>query len=247
MGQEIVLKLSDLTKTYGKHIAVDKISLEVFKGEIFGFLGPNGAGKTTTIRMITGLLAPDDGTLEIFGKKIKDVEFWQKQEMGFIPDRPYLYEKLTAFEYMQFIALIYNRNENKIKEFLELFGLGKQINNPIESFSHGMRQRLTFAATFLHSPKLVVIDEPMVGLDPIAADLVKSYLRDFCKKGGTVFLSTHTLSVAEEISSRVAIINHGKIQACGTIADLNEKALNSGNLEQLFLQMTTEKVEAFEC
>ena len=236
-----MIKLTNLTKIYGKLTAVNHINLEVGSGEIFGFLGPNGAGKTTTIRMITGLLQPTEGTAVIGGYDIQREPIQAKAITGFIPDRPYIYDKLTATEFMHFTASLYDLTDarNRITGLLELFGLVDWMDELVENFSHGMKQRLVMASALLHEPGVLVVDEPMVGLDPRGARLVKDIFKDLASKGVTVFMSTHTLEIVEQMCSRVAIINQGGIIAQGSVQDLGRMArMQDSHLEPIFLRLT---------
>jgi ABC-2 type transport system ATP-binding protein len=236
-----MIKLINLTKNYGKLTAVNKINLEVAQGEIFGFLGPNGAGKTTTIKMMAGLLQPTDGSILIGGYDVQKEPLKAKFITGFIPDRPFLYEKLTATEFMHFVAELFEmRDSNKrVRELLDLFGLPEWADELVENFSHGMKQRLVMAAALLHEPKVLVVDEPMVGLDPRGARLVKDIFKDLAAKGVTVFMSTHTLEIVEQMCTRVAIINKGDIIAEGSVEDLGRMALMpESHLEPIFLKLT---------
>jgi len=236
-----MIKLSNLTKIYGTLIAVKGISLEVSAGEVFGFLGPNGAGKTTTIKMMAGLLQPTSGEVRIGGFDVQKEPLKAKAITGFIPDRPYLYEKLTAGEFMLFVSKLYDMTgmEKRIGELLGLFGLTEWSGELIENFSHGMKQRLVMASALLHDPKVLVVDEPMVGLDPRGARLVKDLFKDLAAKGVTIFMSTHTLEIVENMCSRVAIINHGEIIAEGSVEDLGRMArMPESHLEPIFLRLT---------
>jgi ABC-2 type transport system ATP-binding protein len=236
-----MIKLTSLTKMYGTLTAVKSISLEVAPGEVFGFLGPNGAGKTTTIKMMAGLLQPTGGEVRINGFDVQKEPLKAKAITGFIPDRPYLYEKLTAGEFMQFVSKLYDMTgvEKRIGELLGLFGLTEWAGELIENFSHGMKQRLVMASALLHDPKVLVVDEPMVGLDPRGARLVKDLFKDLAAKGVTVFMSTHTLEIVENMCSRVAIINHGEIIAEGSVEDLGRLArMPESHLEPIFLRLT---------
>jgi ABC-2 type transport system ATP-binding protein len=236
-----MIKLSNLTKTYGTLTAVKSISLEVTPGEVFGFLGPNGAGKTTTIKMMAGLLQPTSGEVRINGFDVQKEPLKAKAITGFIPDRPYLYEKLTAGEFMQFVSKLYDMAgmEKRIGELLGLFGLTEWSGELIENFSHGMKQRLVMASALLHDPKVLVVDEPMVGLDPRGARLVKDLFKDLAAKGVAIFMSTHTLEIVENMCSRVAIINHGEIIAEGSVEDLGRLArMPESHLEPIFLKLT---------
>ncbi len=236
-----MIKLSNLTKIYGALTAVKSINLEVAPGEVFGFLGPNGAGKTTTIKMMAGLLQPTSGEVRINGFDVQKEPLKAKAITGFIPDRPYLYEKLTAGEFMLFTAKLYGmeNSDRRAGELLDLFGLTEWSGELIENFSHGMKQRLVMASALLHDPKVLVVDEPMVGLDPRGARLVKDLFKDLAAKGVTVFMSTHTLEIVENMCSRVAIINHGEIIAEGSVEDLGRLArMPESHLEPIFLRLT---------
>lgn len=241
-----MITLESVTKHYGKFVAVDNLNLDIKPGEVFGFLGPNGAGKTTTLRMITGLIQPTSGTITIGGKNMADEPIAAKAMMGFIPDRPYLYEKLTAFEFMRFVAGLYRMRRkdaaSRIEELLERFGLLRWTNTLVENFSHGMKQRLVFASALLPRPKLLVVDEPMVGLDPNGARLVKTVFTDLCADTGmTVFLSTHSLDVAEEVCERIAILHKGKLRGLGTLSELEARSTHEdapGGLVEVFFALT---------
>ncbi len=236
-----MIKLTDLTKVYGKLTAVNSINLEVNSGEVFGFLGPNGAGKTTTIRMMAGLLQPTNGKVFIGGFDVQAEPLKAKAITGFIPDRPYLYDKLTAVEFMHFTARLYDLDapKQRIAALLDQFGLNDWAGELVENFSHGMKQRLVMASALLHEPQVLVVDEPMVGLDPRGARLVKDIFKDLAAKGVTVFMSTHTLEIVEQMCSRVAIINQGRIIADGSVDDLARMArMPDSHLEPVFLKLT---------
>jgi ABC-2 type transport system ATP-binding protein len=238
-----MIRLIGLTKKYGRFTAVDGINLTVPEGELFGFLGPNGAGKTTTLRMIAGILKPTAGTVEIGTDDIQARPLHAKARLGFIPDRPYVYEKLTGAEFLRFVAALYGQSgpeiEHRADELLELFELTPWKHELVESYSHGMRQKLIISSALVHRPAVIVVDEPMVGLDPRSAKLLKDLFRQFVERGGTVLMSTHTLEVAETMCDRIAIIQKGKIAAYGTMAELRSQT-SSGNmsLEDLFLKIT---------
>lgn len=244
-GKSIV-EITGLHKKYGDFTAVDRIDLKVPYGQVFGVLGPNGAGKTTTLRMITGLLKPTSGQIKIHGFDVEKESVAAKKVTGFIPDRPYVYDKLTAFEYLKFIGGLYQMPSklvaSRMREMLEMFELREWGDNLIEGFSHGMKQRLVFAGSLLPNPKLLVVDEPMVGLDPKGHRLVKTLFRTLADEHGmTILLSTHTLEVAEEVCDQIAIINHGGIIARGSLSELRDKSgRNEGTLEQVFLKLTEE-------
>jgi len=222
-------------------MAVNNISLSVAQGEIFGFLGPNGAGKTTTIKMMAGLLQPTAGSILINGNDIQKEPLKAKSITGFIPDRPFLYEKLTAVEFMRFVAELYGMHDfdGRIHDLLDLFGLSEWMTELVENFSHGMKQRLVMASALLHTPKVLIVDEPMVGLDPRGARLVKDIFKDLASKGVAIFMSTHTLEIVEQVCTRVAIINQGRIIADGSVEDLGRMArMEESHLEPIFLKLT---------
>jgi ABC-2 type transport system ATP-binding protein len=238
-----MIKLVNLTKQYGRLTAVDNIQLEVAPGEVFGFLGPNGAGKTTTIKMIAGLLQPTSGTALINGYDVQREPLKAKSLCGFIPDRPFVYEKLTAAEFLHFVAALYAMDNVKtrlrIAELLELFGLNDWSDELVENFSHGMKQRLVMSSALLHDPQVLVVDEPMVGLDPRGARLVKDIFRNLASRGVTVFMSTHTLEIVEQMCTRMAIINKGTIIAEGSVEELGRMAsMPDSHLEPIFLKLT---------
>jgi ABC-2 type transport system ATP-binding protein len=238
-----VIRLTELTKKYGKFTAVDGISLEVPRGELFGLLGPNGAGKTTTMRMIAGILRPTSGSVLVAGVDMLSHPLQAKSHIGFIPDRPFVYDKLTGGEFLRFTAALYSQDgaavERRIDELLEVFDLAAWKDELTESYSHGMRQKLIICGALVHRPELIIVDEPMVGLDPKSARLLKDLFRQFVARGGTVLMSTHTLEVAEVMCDRIAILFRGKIAAQGTMAELRQQT-ESGDmsLEDLFLKLT---------
>jgi len=238
-----MIKLINLTKLYKGVRAVDRINLQIEKGVCFGFLGPNGAGKTTTIRMMAGVLKPTEGQIVINGHDLAKEPSAVKQSVGFIPDRPFMYEKLTGLEFLYFVAGLYGLNstsslDRRIRDLLGLFELRQREEELIESYSHGMKQRLIMCAALIHRPKVLIVDEPMVGLDPKGARLVKNIFRDQAEKGTTLFMSTHSLAVAEEVCEEIAIIQEGSIIARGTAGELREQAGMNGNLEDIFLRLT---------
>ena len=240
-----MIELKDLTKRYSDIMAVENINLFIPKGEIFGFIGPNGAGKTTTINMLGGVLAPTSGTVAICGINMEEHPEKAKSKIGFIPDRPYLYEKLTGMEFLRFTADLYGVDEDaflrKAREKLEMFSLTDWSDELIESYSHGMKQRLVMAAALLHDPEVIIVDEPMVGLDPVAINMVKDLFRRLAKQGVTVFMSTHTLKVAEDVCDRIGIIHKGSLIAIGTTEDLQRDAhATEADLEQVFIRLTEE-------
>jgi ABC-2 type transport system ATP-binding protein len=238
-----MIRLERLTKRYGSFTAVDGIDLQVPTGELFGFLGPNGAGKTTTLRMIAGILRPTAGRIFLAGVDLLAEPRRAKARLGFIPDRPFVYDKLTGGEFLRFVAGLYGQDgvgvERRIDELLHLFELTQWKDELVESYSHGMRQKLIISSALIHRPELIVVDEPMVGLDPRGARLLKDIFRAFVERGGTVLMSTHTLEVAQAMCDRVAIIQQGRIVAQGTMAELREQhAGGDASLEELFLRLT---------
>ena len=238
-----MIAVHDLVKKYGAFTAVDGITLEVEPGEIHGFLGPNGAGKTTTMRMIAGLLKPTSGRVVVNQHDMARAPEAAKSSLGFIPDRPYLYEKLTAGEFLRFHAGLFGMpgdgTEARIAEMLSLFELSKWEKELIESFSHGMKQRLVMSAAFLHRPRAVVVDEPMVGLDPRGARLIKDVFRRMSERGVAILMSTHTLEVADEMCDRISIILEGRIIARGTVSELRQLAGGEDDeLTAVFLKLT---------
>ena len=240
-----MIELINLTKKYNDFLAVNNLNLVVEKGEIFGFIGPNGAGKTTTINMMGGVLAPTSGAVMICGINMQDHPKKAKSKIGYIPDRPHLYEKLTGIEFLKFIGDLYSVDENtflnRSREKLRLFSLSEWAEDLIESYSHGMKQRLVMAAALLHDPEVIIIDEPMVGLDPLVINMVKSLFQHLAKEGVTIFMSTHTLKVAEDICDRIGIIHKGSLVVTGTAEDLKNNIQNkNADLEEIFIKLTEE-------
>ncbi len=238
-----MIQIENLVKRYGRFTAVDGVSLGVPAGEIHGFLGPNGAGKTTTIRMIAGLLKPTAGRVLVAGHDMAREPEQAKGALGFIPDRPYIYEKLTADEFLRFHAGLYGHDGDgvakRVAELLDLFELRRWEAELVESFSHGMKQRLVMCAAFLHRPRAVLVDEPMVGLDPRGARLIKDVFREMARKGVAILMSTHTLEVAAEMCDRISINLGGKIIARGTVDELRQSAGSQDeHLTQVFLKLT---------
>jgi ABC-2 type transport system ATP-binding protein len=238
-----MIAVHDLVKQYGGFTAVDGVNITVAPGEIHGFLGPNGAGKTTTLRMIAGLLKPTSGRVVVNGHDLSTAPEAAKASLGFIPDRPFIYEKLTAGEFLRFHGGLYGLNGDdamrRVHEMLDIFELRRWENELVESFSHGMKQRLVMSAAFLHRPRAVAVDEPMVGLDPRGARLIKDVFRRMSDSGVAILMSTHTLEVAEEVCHRLSIINKGRIVANGTVDEV--RALAGGDDDQLtsvFLKLT---------
>ncbi|MDK9707448.1 MAG: ABC transporter ATP-binding protein [Desulforhopalus sp.] len=238
-----LLKIDCLTKKFGSFTAVDAVSLNLAAGEIYGFLGPNGAGKTTTIKMLAGLLQPTGGTITICDQDLASQPYYCKNLTGYIPDRPYLYEKLTGSEYLGFISSLYSVTGpdplHEADRYLELFDLTGWKDHLIEGYSHGMRQKLIMTSIFMLDQPLIVIDEPMVGLDPKSARIVKELLKSKAKAGAGILLSTHSMEIAEELCDRIGIIVHGRIKAEGTMEELRGAAsYGRDNLEDIFLELT---------
>ncbi|MCG2830672.1 MAG: ABC transporter ATP-binding protein [Desulfobacteraceae bacterium] len=237
----------NLSKQFGNIKAVDRLNLVVSSGELFGFIGPNGAGKTTTIHMIGGLLAPTEGSVIIDGIDMAKEPEKAKKKIGLIPDRPFLYEKLTGMEFLKFTADLYEVGEEAFLErsekLLNMFSLVDRAHELIESYSHGMKQRLIMSAALLHEPPLIVVDEPMVGLDPRGIKMVKNLFRSLVAKGTTIFMSTHTLGLAEDVCDRIGIINNGKLIVTGTINELKHTAqTGEADLEEVFFQLTEKEI-----
>ncbi|MBC8391955.1 MAG: ABC transporter ATP-binding protein [Deltaproteobacteria bacterium] len=244
-----MIELKNLTKKYVDFVAVDNLNLLVPKGEIFGFLGPNGAGKTTTIKMMGGINAPTSGSIIICGINMETDPEAAKNKIGFIPDRPYLYEKLTGMEFLKFTADLYGLEEDgfqhKAEDLLKTFSLFDWSDELIEAYSHGMKQRLVMSAALIHDPEVIIVDEPMVGLDPVAIKMVKNLFKRLAAEGVTIFMSTHTLKVAEEICHRIGIIHKGSLIETGTPEDLMRKANTSErDLEEVFIRLTEEEASA---
>lgn len=235
-----MIEIKNLTVRYGDFVAVDGLDLDVPQGELFAFLGPNGAGKTTTIKALTGLLRPDEGTLAVAGHSLADDPLAAKSAMGYVPDVAVFYDKLTAIEFMQFIGELFEVKPEaaaaNTAALFERLDLNSFAHDPVETLSHGTRQRLAIASALMHEPEVFVIDEPMVGLDPLHARAVKRELRALADSGTTVFMSTHLLNIAEELADRIGIIDRGQLVALGTMDDLRAGE-QSNALEEIFLRM----------
>jgi ABC-2 type transport system ATP-binding protein len=241
-----MIQLINLTKRYGKLAAVDRLDLEVPAGQIFGFLGPNGAGKTTTIRVMMGILKATSGQVLLDGHDVVTDAQAAKTIAGFIPDRPFIYEKLSGAEFLQFVGKLHrvesSRLDRRMAELLEKLELTSWKDELVESYSHGMKQRLVVCAALVHDPRILIVDEPMVGLDPKGARTLKDLFSNLARSGTTIFMSTHSIGVAEEICHRIGIIQKGRLIACGTMAELHQQgAGNNGNLESVFLELTREQ------
>ncbi|MFC1726978.1 ABC transporter ATP-binding protein [Patescibacteria group bacterium] len=237
-----MIKTKHLTKKFDQLTAVNQLDLELKKGEIFGFIGPNGAGKTTTIKMLTGILLPTSGTISIGKFDLISQPVQAKKIIGYIPDDPYVYPELTGREFLWLVGRLFEvKNiENKIKQLTPIYQIGKIIDGPFKDYSRGNKQKLTILAALLHNPQVLVIDEPILGLDPQSAQTTIDLFRDFAKKGGTIFVSTHTLSVAEKICHRIGVIDQGKLIFEGSLSQLEEKLKQKGkHLEELYLKLTT--------
>lgn len=243
-----MIEVTQLSKKYGDKIAVNDIDFTVKSGELFAYLGPNGSGKSTTIKMLTGLVEPTSGMIEIFGSKMDLNQVDIKRRMSFVPDTPDIMGKLTGSEYLNFIASVYQMDEvvygNKRDELSKMFEIDQALGTLVEEYSHGMRQKLVLTAALMHSPELLFLDEPTVGLDPKSNRLLKDYLKAYVKAGNTVFLTTHTLSLAEEIADRICIIYNGEIKITGTLEELKDGS--QGSLEDIFLSLTGGEKEDVE-
>lgn len=235
-----MLKIEHLIKIYGDKKAVDDLSLHIKPGEIYGFIGHNGAGKTTTLKSIVGILQFDSGEIYIDGRSIKESPIECKKNFAYIPDNPDLYDFMTGIKYLNFIADIFGVEESvrqeRIRKYAEMFEITDDLTQPIASFSHGMKQKLAIIAAWIHNPKLIIMDEPFVGLDPKAAHLLKGMMRDVCDNGGAIFFSTHVLEVAEKLCDKVAIIKGGKLIRSGTM----EEVKGDDSLEEVFLELEGE-------
>jgi ABC-2 type transport system ATP-binding protein len=235
-----MIEISGVTKSYGSKRAVNDLNLEVRAGELFGFLGPNGAGKTTTIKMVCGLLKPSSGTVKIGGHIAGSRE--ARQLLAYVPDQPFLYEKLTGREFLKFVVDMYGletkRATRRIDELIETFEMTDYVDDLCEGYSHGMKQRVVFASALVHDPKVLIVDEPLVGLDPRSARIVKDLFISQARSGVAVLMSTHLLSIAEELADTIGIIDHGKMLVTGTVDELRSQTQMEGPLEGLFLKLT---------
>ncbi len=236
-----MLKISHLTKKYGEKTAVNDLSLEIKDGEIYGFIGHNGAGKTTTIKSVVGILGFDEGTIEIDGQSIKANPIECKKMIAYIPDNPDLFDYMSGIKYLNFIADVFSvsaeERQSRIRKYADAFELTSDLAQPISSYSHGMKQKLAIIAAWIHNPKLIIMDEPFVGLDPKASHLLKEMMRELCNEGGAIFFSTHVLEVAEKLCDKVAIIKNGSLIKCGTMSEVK----GDSSLESVFLELEEEK------
>jgi len=241
-GNTPLIQTQNLVKRYGDKVAVNDVSFEVRGGEIFGFLGPNGAGKTTTIKMIVGLLQPTSGNVRVAGYDVQTQPLQAKTACGYVPDTPNLYPKLSGRELLRFVGDLYEmdrqQNERRMEELLRLFDLEEAGDDTIDSYSHGMQQKTALAAALVHDPKVLVLDEPTVGLDPRSARLIKDMLRQIANRGAAVFLSTHILEIAERMCDRIGIINKGELIAVGSMDELRSIGKGETSLEDIFLSLT---------
>ncbi len=235
-----MIELRGVTKSFGTKKAVDHLDLSVRAGELFAFLGPNGAGKTTTIKMVCGLLRPTAGSVKVGGFPASSAE--ARQLIAYVPDQPYLYEKLTGREFLRFVVEMYGldprASTRRINELIETFEMGDYVDDLSENYSHGMKQRVVFASALVHDPKVLIVDEPLVGLDPRSARIVKDLFVSQARSGVAVLMSTHLLSIAEELADTIGIVDHGRMLANGTLAELRERVQIHGPLEELFLKLT---------
>jgi ABC-2 type transport system ATP-binding protein len=244
-----MIEFENVTRTYGQKVAVDSLNLTISQGQLFAFLGPNGAGKTTTIKMLVGLLRPTSGSVRVCGCHAAHQTREAMRFVGYVPDQPFLYDKLSGREFLRFVGQLRGLPEDgiarRIDGMTELFDLAGFVDDLAETYSHGMKQRLVFAAAMLHEPPVLVLDEPVVGLDPKSVRLVKDLLQQRAAEGTTIFMSTHTLALAEEIADRIGIVDHGRIGFLGTLNELRSTlASHDTSLEQLFLKLTTETTES---
>ena len=235
-----MLDIQHLTKTYGEKKAVDDLSLHIAPGEIYGFIGHNGAGKTTTLKSVVGILQFDQGEITIDGRSIKTDPLGCKREMAYIPDNPDLYDYMTGIKYLNFIADVFGvdaqTRQERIRTYADAFELTGDLAQPIAAYSHGMKQKLSIIAAWLHDPKVIIMDEPFVGLDPKAAHILKGMMRELCESGGAIFFSTHVLEVAEKLCDKVAIIKGGRLIRSGTM----EEVKGDDSLEEVFLELEEE-------
>jgi len=243
-SDDVTVRIDNVTKSYARKVAVEDLTLRLHGGEVFAFLGPNGAGKTTTLKMTTGLLRPDRGTIAVCGHCLQREARQAKQHIAYVPDMPFVYEKLTGREFIRFTREIYavptdvaNRRLGELSERLELDGYLDQL---CETYSHGTKQKVALAAALIHAPRVLIVDEPMVGLDPRTARVTRDMFREIAAQGGTVFMSTHTLDVAEHLADRIGIIHRGRLVALGTLAELRRQSAIDGRLEDIFLAITSE-------
>ncbi|MBO4355911.1 MAG: ABC transporter ATP-binding protein [Clostridia bacterium] len=235
-----MLRIEHLTKAYGEKKAVDDLSITILPGEIYGFIGHNGAGKTTTLKSVAGILSFDSGEIFIDGINIKEKPIECKKKLAYIPDNPDMYEFMTGIKYLNFIADVFKVSSSdraeRIKKYADIFGLTADLAQPVSAYSHGMKQKLAIISAWIHEPKLIIMDEPFVGLDPKASFTLKEMMREVCNNGGAIFFSTHVLEVAEKLCDKIAIIKQGKLIRCGTM----EEVKGDDSLEEVFLELEAE-------
>ena len=243
-GVEVAIAIEGVVKRFGDKVALNRLDLTIPFGELFAFLGPNGAGKTTTIRMITGLLAPNEGAIRVCGHSMGSDGLAAKAQLAYVPDQPFLYEKLTGREFLMFVAEMYGIERKRRDERMEMLNdrldMADFLDRLAGGYSHGMKQRVVLAAALLHDPKVLVVDEPMVGLDPRTVRRVKDLFVELTRQGGAVFMSTHTLEVAEAVADRIGIIHQANLIAVGTLEELRRRATRQNSLEAIFLELTEE-------
>ncbi|MCS7014754.1 MAG: ABC transporter ATP-binding protein [Gemmatales bacterium] len=246
MSRPAAIELENVTRTFGTKVAVDQLSLQVHAGELFAFLGPNGAGKTTTIKMICGLLRPTRGTLRVCGYDVQMQPELARACLSYVPDNPYLYEKLTGREFFQLVLDLYEvpaaEGHRRIQELIEIFDLDGYLDDLTETYSHGMKQRVAFAAALLHGARVLVVDEPTLGLDPYGMRALKNLLRQHIRQGATVFLSSHSLDLVEALADRIGIVARGRLITVGTLEELRRLAHSQGSLEDVFLRLTNREM-----
>ena len=240
-----MLEIKNLTKKFGDKVAVDNIDLSVKSGEIYGFLGPNGAGKTTTIKMIVGMLMPDGGSITVDGIDVICDDVEAKRQIAYVPDSPEIYDIMTGRQYLNFIADVFELSDEErnkqIDRYAEVFEMKDNLDVMIAGYSHGMKQKIVIMGALIHSPKLLILDEPMVGLDAKSSFRLKEIMRALANEGRTVFFSTHVMEVAENLCDRIGIINRGKIIAVGTLDEIKAAAKDTGSLEKIFLELTDDR------
>lgn len=243
-SETAIVRLDNISKSFGSKRAVKNLSLSLRAGEVFAFLGPNGAGKTTTLKMTTGLLRSDTGSVEVCGHSMRENGRLAKQQIAYIPDQPFLYDKLTGREFVNFTREMYGVSkadgDRRLNELTERLDMDEFLDKLAENYSHGMKQKLALAAALIHAPRVLVVDEPIVGLDPRTIRVIKAIFREMADAGGTIFMSTHTLDVAEQVADRLGIIHEGRLIALGTLDELRASAASADRLEDIFLRLTAQ-------
>jgi ABC-2 type transport system ATP-binding protein len=245
--REVAVRIDGVTKSFGEKVAVRELTLTLYAGEVFAFLGPNGAGKTTTLKATTGLLQPDCGSVTICGLSMVRQALQAKQHIAYVPDQPFIYDKLTGREFIRFTREMYgvagSLADRRLADLTRRLDMDGFLDQLCETYSHGMKQKVALAAALIHAPRVLIVDEPTVGLDPRTARAIKNVFRELADAGGTVFMSTHTLDVAEQLADRIGIIHHGRLVALGTLAQLRDQARIDGRLEDVFLRLTEEPTD----